>query len=153
MATFTPLILLLGINCLEGSQASYRPSSRTSKSQKRHKVVRMDSREYYIADDMPPHVSPNRKVHPPAKRTPTPIPMYRQESTVGLHGEDWRAINPQVVMVHGGGGENKAQNIDLEVRGTARIEGRPSRECCDRPEGQRWPNWIACFFACCGGRR
>lgn len=161
MTTFICLYLLIATCGLSSAQKQYQQSSRVTHSQV-GKQVREDSRVYYIPDDQPKRPSKNRKVHPPAlKREPTPIPsappMYRQESTVGFSGEDWRARHTPVV-IHGGGGDYslepaQVQNIDVGIRGIARIEGKRGRECCDRPEGQRWPNWVACFFACCGGRR
>lgn len=168
MLTFLPITLLLMSFGVAGCQKEYRKSSRTSHSQV-GRIVRIDSREYYIPDDQPTRPSPNRKVHPSAPQRsstpfPTPPPMYRQESTVGFSGDDWRARNTGVILQGGGGGTpdqaprsatpaSDAQNIDIQVRGMARLEGRPGRECCDRPEGQRFPNWLACFFACCAGRR
>lgn len=165
MHTFLPLILLLVAPSAFGAE-KYKPSSRTTHHTKRNnRLVREDSREAVIQDDIPKKVSPRRQVHPPAlRREPTPIPMYRQESTVGLEGVDWRASNYRPVQLVGGGGgmgyapgipaePAQVQNIDIGIRGMQRLEGKRGRECCDRPEGQRWPNWVACFFACCGGRR
>jgi hypothetical protein len=175
MHTFVPLTVLLVVVSAFGSE-KYKPSSRTTHHTKRNnRLIREDSREVVVQDDIPKKVSPRRKVHPPAQippfqRNPTlipglrPPPMYRQESTVGLSGEDWRSVNYPVVLHGGGGGASfpqeapqglplEAQNIDINVRGMQRLEGRRGRECCDRPEGQRWPNWITCFFACCAGRR
>lgn len=168
MLTFLPLILLIFSFGICGSQKKYKPSSRTTQKQI-GRVVRVDSREYFIPDDQPGKPSKNRKVHPSvtfSKPTslevpspdspPTPYPkrapIYRQESTVGFEDQDWRAVRPPVELVGGGGGtQGSVTNLDMHVRGMQRLEGRPS--CCERKEGQSRPSWFVFLFGCCGGRR
>lgn len=164
------LSLLLAGSPAGASQKMYKKSSHATHQTKRNdRIKQQDSREHVVQDDIPKHISKNRKVHPPAeippfRREPTPIPslqlppMYRQESTVGFTGEDWRArgggggvILPQ--EQHQDAPVSDAQNIDIHIRGMQRLEGKRNRECCDRPEGQRLPNWLACFFVCCAGRK
>ena len=154
MLTYLTLTLVIGTFGVEGSQKEYRKSSHVTHSQVR-KIEREDSRFNYIPDDNPIRRSKSRRPYAPEltrKLTPIPLPsappMYRQESTMGLDGTEWRAR----VQVRGGGGEAPVQDLDAQVRGMERLEGK-HRECCNRSEGQRWPNWLMCFFACCAGRK
>jgi len=150
----TLLLLFLLMSPLVGSEGR-KKSSRTTHHQTRADVARRgDSREKMVDFDIPKRISINRKVHPPVRRDLTPVPMYRQDSVVGFDGEDLRSVSRPVVLHGGGGGVFyprdvikgvEAQNIDVRVRGC--------QPCCERKEGQRWPNWLTCFFACCTSRK
>lgn len=158
MRTYSPLVILLVGFSPKVIVGSYTPSSRTTHQVKRNNVIRLDSREFYIQDDIPKRVSSKRQVHPPAG--PPPIPMYRQESTVGFNGEDQRSIE-----LRGGGKKRRrpsepvltvrrsveAQQLDAQARGMERLEGRS--RCCTRDEGQRRPRWFLWLFGRCLGER
>lgn len=157
MSTYLPLVILLVGFSPKITGGSYKPSSHTTHQAKRNQVIRLDSREFYIQDDIPKRVSSKRQVHPPA--VPPPIPMYRQESTVGFNGTDYRSAK-----LRGGGGGRpsqeepirmgrpsiEAQNIDAHGRGMERLEGR---RCCSRPEGEERPAWFLWLFGRCLGER
>lgn len=157
MRSYLPIAILLACFSHKNIICLYKPSSRTTHQVKRNNVIRLDSREFYIQDDIPKKVSPKRQVHPPA--VPPPPPLYRQESTIGFSGTDYRSA-----QLRGGGGGREsteepirpsrpsmeAQELDAQVRGMERLAGR---RCCSRPEGQQRPAWFLWLFGRCLGER